>query len=644
MSRRVSRRLLPIFAAIAVLAGCSPAPATGPSGAGSTAGPSGTVAPAATTGTTLASTEGSAWQQVRDQIGPDGSVTVEVALEAFSLAYGPLPGVTVPTGPVGPVRSGTSALRWIVAHWDEIDAAQQAEAIRLVPELAGLAATAEPLAGVTTAKLVAAQVRPPTFYTVLAQSMANEIESHVHLHLSLELVAREGRSSTANALADTGVYNAQGGDKGAAAKCVITVTQRGAAEAPADLENTVGHEVWHCYQGQIGGLAWYWYDGVPDWIVEGQAEWVGDSLRPGSAAPFWATYVADPDTRLFARSYDAMGFYAHLTQSQIDTWSVLAPMILAGDNAARYEAAGATSDAFLDSWASGYFRDPAIGPPWEFDGPGLPALPGPKPLSLSVANGKAASFSAAAVTNAIYNLSSSADIIVFEVSGHARLGDTVDLQDYVLGSRSFCTKDGGCACPPGTAFSGTPPTPLSTETLLAVTGGPDGTTGTVTGHPIEDLCRKGTGVWSLVFWSPDLGESAPPLLAAYTCSDLHSTWHAIYLPGPTPLQRTFDLPFSTASVVHRDFHFDIPPDKQSPAQTLDYSIDFTLDMSSDPPVIRVTGTKTLTDPGAQHVLQPREFGSEAPLVLKPVSLETQLKDHPEYQHPFRTQALQECGE
>ena len=118
-------------------------------------------------------------------------------------------------------------------------------------------------------------------------------------------------------------------------------------------------------------------------------------------------------------------------------------MIPADDNAARYEAAGATSDAFLNSWASGYFPDPAVGPPWEFDGPGLPADPGPKPLSLSAANGKAAPFSAAAVTNAIYSLSSSADIIVFDVRGHARLGDPGDLQDYVLGSGSFCTSGVG---------------------------------------------------------------------------------------------------------------------------------------------------------------------------------------------------------
>ena len=32
------------------------------------------------------------------QIGPNGEVTKEMALEAFSLAIAPLPGVTVPTG------------------------------------------------------------------------------------------------------------------------------------------------------------------------------------------------------------------------------------------------------------------------------------------------------------------------------------------------------------------------------------------------------------------------------------------------------------------------------------------------------------------------------------------------------------------
>jgi hypothetical protein len=60
-------------------------------------------------------------------------------------------------------------------------------------------------------------------------------------------------------------------------------------------------------------------------------------------------------------------------------------------------------------------------------------------------------------------------------------------------------------------------------------------------------------------------------------------------------------------------------------------------------VINVTGTKTESEDGQSRVLSPREFGSDAPLELKNVSLETQLKPYPQYQHPFRAQALEECG-
>jgi hypothetical protein len=147
----------------------------------------------------------------------------------------------------------------------------------------------------------------------------------------------------------------------------------------------------------------------------------------------------------------------------------------------------------------------------------------------------------------------------------------------------------------------------------------------------------------MVFWSPDLGDAAPPLMAAYTCEGLVSTWNVIYLPGGKTLERTFDLPFGDGLVVHRDFHFDVPADQQSLAQTADYSLDFELDPNADPPVIKVTGTKTESEGSQSRVLRPREFGSDAPLELQNVTLETQLKPYPKYQHPFRALALAECG-
>jgi hypothetical protein len=226
-------------------------------------------------------------------------------------------------------------------------------------------------------------------------------------------------------------------------------------------------------------------------LIEGQAEWVGDALRPTAAAASpWNGYIAKPGKALFERSYDALGFYAHIAQSGTNTWDVLISMLQAADdNPARYEASGATSDQFLDTWASGFFREPSVGAAWEFDGPGLPATRGPARPVLSASNGKATPFSAPAYANAVFDLSSSADILSFTVTGHARLADPGDRQDYVLAGGSFCTRDGGCICPPGTDFVGVPPNRLSAETMLAVTGGPTGTHGVATGHSMEEFCK-----------------------------------------------------------------------------------------------------------------------------------------------------------
>jgi hypothetical protein len=344
---------------------------------------------------------------------------------------------------------------------------------------------------VTFSSRASATIRPPTYYTLLAQTMAGEIEAQTGLPLLLTLYASEGRSQQVNVSADTGLYNASGGYTGTAAKCVITISPKGAAQSGIELEATIGHEVWHCYQGQIRGLAWYYSYVTPGWLIEGQAEWVGAALRPTGEAQGWEGYILEPEKRLFARADDAIGFYADLMQAQINTWHVLIPMLQADDtNVARFEASRATSDQFLDTWASGYFREPTVGPAWEFAGPGLPGGLAPVRSVLTIANGKMEPFNAPAYTNSIFSLSSSADILVFTLEGHARLGDPGLKQDYVLAEGSFCTKAGGCTCPPGTVLAGTPPDSLSAESLLAVTGGLSGTQGTVTGYVLTEFCRQ----------------------------------------------------------------------------------------------------------------------------------------------------------
>src|SRR5262245_24458821 len=89
------------FVAGLVAACSSPvAPSAGPptSGAPSqSAGPT-TTAASTTSPAALSYAPGPAWQSVLDGIGADGSVSKDTALQAFSLAFGPLPGVTLPAG------------------------------------------------------------------------------------------------------------------------------------------------------------------------------------------------------------------------------------------------------------------------------------------------------------------------------------------------------------------------------------------------------------------------------------------------------------------------------------------------------------------------------------------------------------------
>lgn len=433
-----------------------------------------------------------AWQQVLGEIGPEGTAGAATALKAFALALGPLPAMRVPSGSVGQIRSGSIAIRWIVGHWAEITAEQRAAAVRLVPELGKTGSgTHNRVMPAAYPAAYQAPKRPPTYYQVLAMQMADEIEAHVHVRLTLKLRAAEGRTQQTIALADTGVYNAAGGDSGGkAASCVITVSAKGAAEEIPDLEDTIGHEVWHCYQGQILGVDAYYNS--PSWLIEGQAEWVGDSLRPAQTAlSAWFPYATLPGKTLFTRSYDAIGFYSHLTESGVDTWLRLIPMLAARSNEARYDAAGATSDVFLDTWASTFFRESSYGGAWEMNGPGLPTTrPSVRPV-LSVANGGGKSFNAPAYANAVYALSSNADVLTFTVNGHARLADPAKHADYVLGSgESFCTKDGGCTCPEGSTYQGPDLKTLAPESALAVTGGPSGSNGAAAGQSLDDFCKK----------------------------------------------------------------------------------------------------------------------------------------------------------
>jgi hypothetical protein len=477
---------------------------------------------------TPSATQPSAWDHVLSEIGPNGQVSKSMALRAFSVAIGPLPGVSLPAGEAGDIRSGSAAVRWLHAHWSEITPAQRAAAVRLVPELGiGPGGTASP-ASFTQGDAVAKPIHPSSYYLEIAKSKAVLITAALggEPRLKLDLEVAEGAMQKDTSAAETSVVGADGGRSDTTSRCVIRVGPHGADQDEDIVNNILAHEVWHCFQGQVLGVDAY--ATYPSWIIEGGAQWVGDTIAPTlSPDRWWEEYLLDPGGRLFSREYDAIGFFAHLDEAKLDTWTRMIPILKKGaDNATAFAESGATSDEFLDTWASGFFRQPNYGKAWDMKGPGLPPETAETPLMLAVDNGNEAKFDAPQYANSIAALSSTADVLVFSVDGHVRLADPGTKQEYVVrGTSTFCTKSGGCECPDA-SFAGVPPTRLSADSVLAASSGPDATSGTVAGESLEEFCKSSRATWHFDSPSRYSGGPSHTVVDAYTCTTLRGPWKA----------------------------------------------------------------------------------------------------------------------
>src|SRR5690606_2055096 len=101
---------------------------------------------------------------------------------------------------------------------------------------------------------------------------------------------------------------------------------------------------------------------------------------------WWDEYLRDPSAPLYGRDYDAIGFFAHLTESGVDVWSRAVPILEGFENEPAFEAAWADSSTFLESWPSGALRSPDRGSAWDTTGPGITAEAA-RPVEVSLADG-----------------------------------------------------------------------------------------------------------------------------------------------------------------------------------------------------------------------------------------------------------------
>lgn len=439
--------------------------------------------------------KGSAWQKVLAQVSKDGKVSKGTALQAFALALGPVPGVHAPSGARVAVPDAGEAVRWVFAHWNDLDGAQQAAVQK------ALAGT--PIVG-AGGQGQAFPRQGPNVSDVVNEMLARYDGplGHLPIPVQIQYIASPPAGVRQDAEAIAWPLNASGDRAGNAATCLVQITSSGAAATASDFEMIVAHELFHCYEGVWMGLDRY-YSPYGSWAMEGAATWAGYNVAPEPPTllnDWYYTYVGSAPTSLFAREHDAVGFFGQVAQWGVDLWPLFPKFFqTVGDVAEYHVLADAGGDKFLDAWGPGYWLSPGLGDQWTIEGKAAP--PGGAYYSpagnIKVGDGSTVPVHAAPYTVALYLGSPVADVTEVQVSGHARLADASGFNTNELSDTFLCTKtDGECTCPSDNdTTNGSNGLPASIQKVdvplfMGLTGATTGVKGTVSGMSLDQWCKK----------------------------------------------------------------------------------------------------------------------------------------------------------
>jgi hypothetical protein len=414
-----------------------------------------------------------AWDALMARVAAHGGrADASTAVQAFSLAVARLPGVRVPTGPKGSIPEGTLAISWVLANYGRLTPGVRRAFDKAVRRAFGL--SGHPPAG--GAQLEAVKAQAIAFVSQKAG---------VELTLPVDVVRgypASGRGAAVLAVDGAGKYRSSQ----APARCIISV--RGNAS-----RTLIAHEVFHCLQVQLAGRA----DALPAldsgraWLGEGSASYAGCLFSQDGAAPYkraYAGYLEQPTTPLAGRTYDAVGFFAHLDQVGAGALSTVQRAIGAPSIPAAYPALVNEGGAdIFGSWASSLYRLPARGSAWDVSGACAPARSHAADPTPIVVSGKAPILlSAAAYAAHPYELftghSTRGAITLHRVSGSARIGAS-GLDAPLNGDTVFCLGGGSSKINPAVALS----------------GGEQGAKVTITLRTISAACGPGSGATCKTF-------------------------------------------------------------------------------------------------------------------------------------------------
>ena len=231
-----------------------------------------------------------AWQRTVDGIGPDGSITPKLALQAFAIATARCPACGDRRDRREAPPDGTSAIGMVYRVWDRLSAAQH----RAIDRYLGLPNDASsPRSARTAAEPV---LTPSPGYTAIAEKYnaiyRAKLPSAAPVTVKAFTVSVAiGKKGTA--LMDSLPVNARGESLLATARLP---TAGSASHRPARPTGTrSGSWRTSCSTATEFALAPGTWQDITDWIMDGTAEWAAETVTGRDSTNWLAGYMSDAD-------------------------------------------------------------------------------------------------------------------------------------------------------------------------------------------------------------------------------------------------------------------------------------------------------------------------------------------------------------
>jgi hypothetical protein len=374
-----------------------------------------------------------------------GLPTFNQALWEFDQTVAPLPGVRVPRGAVGREASGTAAIAALDRYRRRLTRRQRAVFNRALRP-AGPSVTISPTGGPARAHgAVGLGDLPAITIEALARLRAHGI---VFTHpIKLTLSSRNKGLERMNTLAQW-LYKL-------GSACAIEVRPSGARASLILRRRFLLHELMHCAAAEQVTRAQF--DSQPQYVQEGLAEWGSYRVSvewQGTVGPgnWWSTYLASPQLSLFARSYDAVGFWSLLEHEGVNVWASQPALVKHGGSGNAADPLQAAEDAapptFESDWGSTLATASTLGARWDLAGPDMPRRSEPQ---TALGNGASWGHVVARAGGYEGRLDISADVIRVQSlsSIHGWLRDSAGADHDLPTDSRYCTDGKGCVCPNG---------------------------------------------------------------------------------------------------------------------------------------------------------------------------------------------------